>query len=273
MNSAGARREVYSQRGNRAFEMALETRTAARDAAFFLPHLRPGIRVLDVGCGPGTITLGLAEAVAPGRVDGVDLQATLVARARTIASERDVENVTFSVANVYNLPFVGGTFDAVFAHAVLMFMSDPVAALVEIRRVLRPGGLVGLRDPDLGSTFLVPTTPRLQQWLDLRVRVRKYDGGDSSRGRHHRELLLEAGFKRAEASASVSSAGSLRETRRLARFDKAQFDGLSQTALAEGWLGPTEAEATGREIIAWGERPNAFSATVWCEALGWVDST
>lgn len=228
------------------------------------------MRVLDVGCGPGTITLGLAGVVAPGRVEGVDQQLTLVERARAITSERTAENVSYGVADVYNLPFLSQSFDAVFAHAVLMFMSDPVAALVEIRRVLRPGGLVGLRDPDLGSTFFAPATSLLQHWLDLRIRVRKHDGGDSSRGRDHRGLLLEAGFVRAEATASVSSAGSPLETRRAAEFDKAQFVGLARTALAEGWLAQTEVEAINHEISEWGERPDAFSATVWCEAVGWV---
>jgi len=248
----------------------LESRTAAREAAFLLPHLRSGMRLLDVGCGPGTITLGLAEAVAPGSVAAVDLQKNLVNRARVLASERSVHNVSFSVANVYNLPFHSRTFDAAFAHAVLMFMGDPIAALTEIRRVLRPGGFVGLRDPDIGGTFHVPTTPMLQQWHDLRIRVRQHDGGDSSRGRHHRELLLEAGFTRAEATATVSTAGSLEETRRTASFEKVQLDGLARTAVAEGWVNHDQLQSLGREIIAWGERPDAFSAIVWCEALGWV---
>jgi len=194
----------------------------------------------------------------------------MVARARSIASERKVSNVTFSVANTYNLPFPDRTFDAVFAHAVLMFVRDPVAALTEIRRVLRAGGFVGLRDPDLGSRILEPATPLLQEWLELRVRVRKHDGGDSSRARHHRELLLDSGFARADAAAGVTSAGSLAETRRSAAFEKAQFDGLVRTALTEGWLDDARAEAMGKEILDWGERPNAFSATVWCETLGWV---
>jgi cyclopropane fatty-acyl-phospholipid synthase-like methyltransferase len=59
--------ESYSQRANPIFEAELAHRTAAKEGAFFLPYLRPGMRLLDLGCGPGSITLGLAEAVAPGR--------------------------------------------------------------------------------------------------------------------------------------------------------------------------------------------------------------
>src|SRR5260370_16005766 len=249
------RDDVYSQRSNPAFEGVLEWRTAARDAAFFMPLLRAGMRVMDVGCGPGTITVALAEVVAPGRVDGFDLQPAMVKRARAIASEQRVQNVSFSVANVYKLPFSARTFDAVFANAVLMFVSNPLAALTEIRRVLRPGGVVGLRDPDLGGKFLVPTTPLLQQWLDLRIRVRKHDGGDTFRGRYHRGLLLQAGFARARAIASVSTAGSAEETRRAASFEKAQLDGRSRTALAGGRPAQNHAAAIGPRIVTSEHRP------------------
>src|SRR5260370_19490073 len=170
------------------------------------------MRVMDVGCGPGTITVGLAEVVAPGRVDGFDLQPALVKRARAIASERRVQNVSFSVANVYKLPFSARTFDAVFANAVLMFVSNPLAALTEIRRVLRPGGVVGLRDPDLCGKFLVPTTPLVQPCLELRIRVRKHDGGEAFRGPDHRGPVLPRVFTRAPAIASGFTAGTAGES-------------------------------------------------------------
>src|SRR5262245_37069717 len=106
--------EVYSQQDNPAFEAWLATKTASREGGFFLPHLRPGMRVLDVGSGPGSITVGLAEVVAPGEVIGVDLQPALVEQARARAAKHNAANVRFEVANVYDLPYRSGSFDAVF---------------------------------------------------------------------------------------------------------------------------------------------------------------
>lgn len=174
--------ESYPQRANPVFEAELALRTASQDAAFFLPSLRPGIRVLDLGCGPGSITVGLAEAVAPGQVVGVDLQPSQVAQAHALGAMRGVMNVRFEVADVYRLPFPDGSFDAAFAHAVLMHLRDPVQALAEVRRVLGPGGIAGVRDPDWGARLHAPATPLLEQWYALTVRVRQRNGGDPFMG-------------------------------------------------------------------------------------------
>jgi SAM-dependent methyltransferase len=230
------------------------------------------MRLLDGGCGPGSITLGLAAVVAPGEVVGIDLQPSQVERARALAAERGRTNARFEVANLYQLPFPDRSFDAVFLNGVLMHLRHPVRALKALRRVLRPGGIVGIRDPDWGASLRAPTTPLLQHWLALRVRGRQHNGGDPFLGRHHRRRLLEAGFARAEASASVSSAGSLEETRRHAAFLQAQLQGFARTALSEGWVDQATVDVIAAEIDAWAELPDAFSATTWCEAVGWVSA-
>jgi SAM-dependent methyltransferase len=260
--------EVYSQQANPAFEAALALRTAAQHAEFFAPHLRPGMHVLDVGCGPGSITLGLAELVAPGRVVGIDVQPSQVEQARGLARERGAANAAFEVADVYRLPFASGAFDAVFAHGVLMHLGEPVRALTELRRVLRAGGVLGLRDPDLGAVLHAPITPLLDQWLDLRVRARRHNGGDPFVGRHHRHLLLQAGFVAAEASASVACAGSAEQVARHGAFLQAQWIGLARTAIAQRWIDDTTARAITAELDVWTTRSDAFAATVWCQAIG-----
>lgn len=264
--------EVYTQQANAAFEAELGARTASRDAAFFLPHLRRGTRVLDVGCGPGSITLGLAEAVSPGEVVGIDIQAAQVEQARTLAGSKVVRNVRFEAASIYALPFPDRCFDAAFANGVVMHLAEPVRALAELRRVLRPGGVAGLRDPDFGSTLYAPMTPLLERLFALRVHVRQHNGGDPFRPRHYRRLLLEAGFARAEAGASVETAGSALSMRHHAAFLKAMLRGLARTVLAQGWMDTTTLDAVAAEIDAWALRPDAFYTVTWCHAVGWLSS-
>jgi len=262
--------EVYSQQSNLAFEAALAARTACQHAGFLLPHLRPGMHLLDAGCGPGSITLGLAEAVAPGKVIGIDKRSALVEQARTLAAARGTTTARFEVADVYELPFADHSFDAAFVNGVLMHLREPLRALIELRRVLRRGGIAGVRDPDWGTSLYVPTTPLLERWLAMRVRVRQHNGGDPFLSRHYRRLLLEAGFVRAEASASVESAGSLEDTCRHAAFLEAQLQGLARTVVMQGWLDRGTLDAAATEIKAWAQRPDAFAATTWCQAIGWV---
>jgi SAM-dependent methyltransferase len=263
-------REVYTLRDNPTFDATMTARTAAREAAFFLLHLRPGMRLLDVGCGPGSITLGLAEAVAPGEVVGVDLRPEVVEQARAAAAQRGIANVRFEVGSAYDLPFPDASFDAAFAHIVLMHLREPARALAEMRRVLRPGGLVGVRDVDLGARLIYPLTPLLEQLLAMGNRVRRHNGGDIFLGRTHRRLLRDAGFARTEAGATMNCAGTLEGTRHAAAFRRVQLPSMVQTALHEGWVDQATADAMATELDAWAEGPDAFSVETTCHAVGWV---
>jgi SAM-dependent methyltransferase len=264
--------EVYTQRHNPAFVAEMATRIAGEEAAFFLPNLRPGMHLLDVGCGPGSITAGLAEVVAPGTLVGIDLEAAQLVRARSLVAEQGVMNAFFGVANLYQLPFADASFDAVFAHTVVMGLREPVRALTELRRVLRPRGIIGLRDPDLGTEVIAPATPLLEQRRAFLLRVRQYNGGYPFAGRQLRGYLLAAGFTKVEARASVWSAGSLEETRLRAGWFKAQLLGLAGTGLAEGWIDQQTVDAMDSALDEWAERPDAFSAVTYGEAIGRVSN-
>ena len=262
--------ERYSQRANPAFEAIMALRTLTKEGAFFRPHLHPGMRVLDVGCGPGSMTLGLAEAVAPGEAVGVDFQPSQVAQAQALSASRGIINTRFEVANAYELPFPDDSFDAVFAQALLWHLREPLHALAEMRRVLRPGGIVGVRECDWGGRIHAPATPLLEQWYGLTVKIRQHNGGDPFIGRHLRGLLIEAGFARPEASVSVWSAGTPEEVQLCAAFLKAQLNGFASTALAEGWMDQPTIEAVAAEIEAWAGRPDALYVDTYCEACGHV---
>ena len=126
-----AQPEQYSHGYGAATEHMMQ-RPVSDNIAFFLPHLRPGMSLLDCGCGPGANTTSLADAVAPGQVVGIDLEESQIELAKAHAAERGVTNVGFEVGSVYALPFPDASFDAAFAHTVLQHLRDPAKALEEI---------------------------------------------------------------------------------------------------------------------------------------------
>jgi len=174
-------------------------RTAENSAAYLLDHLRPGMSLLDVGCGPGTITVDLAARVAPGRVVGVDAAADAVAIARDAQGES--ATVEFAVADAYDLPYEDGTFDVVHAHQVLQHLGDPVAALQEMARVARPGGLVAARDADYGGFTWFPADPALDAWRDLYEAVARANRGEPDAGRRLLAWARAAGLDDVEPTA------------------------------------------------------------------------
>ncbi len=180
---------------------------ATNAASFFTPYLQPGMRLLDCGCGPGTITVGLAPLVAPGEVIGIDQDATLVAKAQTNATAANLTNVRIETGNVYDLPFPDNSFDAVWAHALLEHLKDPIAALREMQRVLKPGGVIGVRELDLDSTLIAPALPAMQHHLALWIRLTRENGGDTQIGKKLGGLLLATGYERVTLSAAVDHCG------------------------------------------------------------------
>ena len=179
------------------------TRTAENSAAHLLPHLRPGDRVLDVGCGAGSITVDLAERVAPGVVTGIDTSAGALRTARELAAERGCGNVTFAEGDIASLDFPDGTFDVVHAHQVLQHLPDPVAALREMRRVCRPGGIVAARDADYAAMTWFPDEPGLHEWRELYGAVARAEGNEPDAGRRLLSWARAAGFPDVAAGAST----------------------------------------------------------------------
>ena len=171
-----------------------QRRTADDSAAYLLPYLKPGLSVLDVGCGPGTITADLAALVAPGRVIAFDQFADVLKLAQAETLQRGLSNVSFTVADVHNLDSPDDAFDVVHAHQVLQHVADPVQALREMRRVCRPGGVVAARDADYSGFIWYPRFPALDFWRDIYQQAARSNGGEPDAGRRLLSWALEAGF-------------------------------------------------------------------------------
>ena len=272
-NKTGDRDHPY--RVDAEWNRAVFARRTGRVAEFLAPHLRAGARLLDCGCGPGSITVDLAETVAPGGVVGIDIRDDALQQGRSLAHERGVANVTFHKASAYQLPFREGSFDAVFACAVLQHLRAPGAALEEIRRVLVPGGVVGVVDGSSPVTFRSPTSPLLDKWDRLRALEREHNAGRPSDALHLRTLLREAGFVRTRGSAAMATeagppAGSPEEIRDVARHHLIRLRGvLGKLALAEGWATTRELEQIADALNEWGNAPDAIYARPVFTAIGW----
>ncbi|KAL8293451.1 hypothetical protein RQP46_000152 [Phenoliferia psychrophenolica] len=170
-------------------------RTAANSAAFLLPLLKPGDHILDVGCGPGTITVDLAEIVHEGHVTGLEYAPDVLVGAKKLAGERGVSNVDFVTGDVHNLASIAdGTFDVVYAHQVLQHVGDPVQALREMKRVCKVGGIVAARDSDYEGFTWYPSLPGMDKWNKLYLRVAANNGGEPNAGRQLHAFARKAGF-------------------------------------------------------------------------------
>jgi SAM-dependent methyltransferase len=178
-------------------------RTVENSAAYLVPHLAPGLDILDVGSGPGTITVDLARRVGSGRVVGIDSVADVVEKAQERAESEGVSNVEFAVGDAYALEFPDDSFDIVHAHQVLQHLSDPVAALREMRRVTKPGGIVAARDVIYLGASWFPLLPGLADWMRIYQDVARANGGDPNAGRALKALARQAGFAEVESTASI----------------------------------------------------------------------
>ncbi len=267
----GAKRAAYFHGYEAWHRDFLVQRTAEQYAGFLLPYLQGGMSVLDCGCGPGSITLGLAEAVLPGSVVGVDVGPQHLEVARALATERSVTNVRFELADVTNLPFPNATFEAAYANTLLLHMRDPVSALKEIRRVLKHGGLLGVSDPDWATVLWEPSTPLLEELVTLVRRVFS-ERGSPYHARRQRTLLLQAGFGRTAGYAFTEYFGAPEATRFWAEVVQGQLREPSfiELVTSRGWTDHATLEAITEGLRAWGKHPDAFYAILFGAGIGWV---
>jgi len=234
-------------------------RRADRFAAFLLADLAPGMRLLDLGSGPGTITDGLASAVHPALAVGIDFDPT----------PAEGTQVTVVTADANRLPFPDATFDAVFSCALLQHVDDPTAILTEARRVCRPGGVIGVADVDWDGFVVHPPDPLLHRGQEVLGALRAK--GDPGIGKQLRGLLAEAGFEDVTASARATAEGGP-GTAASGAFRAGAFEAPTAVELAVSLGASTEEEMSSiaEAWRRWGHSPGAFFAGFWIEAVGRV---
>jgi SAM-dependent methyltransferase len=244
-------------------------RTAENSAAYLLPSLQPGLSLLDVGCGPGTITADLALLVAPGEVVGIDASEEVVAQAAASAEGSGLSNLRFEVGDLFALEYPDASFDVVHLHQVLQHLGDPVGALVALRRVLSPDGVLAARDSDYAAFTWAPADPLLDRWMELYLAVTDRNGHDACIGPRLMGHALEAGFGSVEVSSSTWTyadpesrawwGGLWADRVRLSRF--------GEQAVAYGFSSAEELESIAAAWLRWSSAPDAVFVVPHVEIL------
>ncbi len=245
-------RETYTPGHSTNATAFMAARTVESHAAFVLPLLERGLEVLDVGCGPGTITQGIAEHVLPGRVTAIDLDPVQVAHAARLAEGREQTNLRFVAGSVYELPFPDASFDLVFSHALFEHLSNPRGALAEIRRVLRPGGLIALSSPDWDAFEMRNATPEAEAALGAYRELQERNGGDTRAGRRLMRLLQEGEF------------GLIRQGQQFENYESATRIATYLALQLDAAGNPGSARA----LLDWSTEPGAELFGCWKHAIG-----
>jgi SAM-dependent methyltransferase len=179
-------------------------RTAAAFVPYLIPHIQPHHSILDVGCGPGTISADLAALAPSGCVTCLDPSETALDAARAVARERGLTNMRFVRGEVEKLPF-GEEFDVVHAHQLVIHTKDAREAIQEMRRVLKPGGILASKDMIISSMAWYPPLPGLDVWRRAMVGSMALTGADPDTGARTKDAAVNAGFALGGIRCSVGS--------------------------------------------------------------------
>ena len=245
-------------------------RTFEQVQTYFAGRLKPGMNVLDCGCGPGTLTLGLAQAVDPGQATGIDIEPGMVDRANALANEGGIKNVEFRVDDITDLSFPNDCFDLVFVSAVLEHLPDPVVALKEIRRVLKPGAVTVIINTDWGDPLISPESDDIRRFFELFEAGFNRYGGSLNRGRHLRLMMREAGLDVTEFQAYYGNSGTpvtiqytvggyISWMKNFRIFDE---------AVSLGDVDRSTLDKMEENMLKWADNPEAFIAVGRCTAIG-----
>lgn len=262
--------QTYTMGYSDGVQQLLRRRSATTNAAYLLPHLRSGMRLLDFGCGPGTISVGLARAVEPGALFGIDVEASQIAMARSAASAGGHSNMEFQIGDVMDLPFEDAHFDIAHGHAVLNHVPDTQATLVEIKRVLKPGGLVASRELICDSSFLEPRGAELGGGWEAFTNLLAANGGHPQMGKQLKGVFQEAGDTDIEVGVTFEYFASAKDVDFYHGFVSRWICGADTAAAAvrHGLAEQQHFDGWRRALDVWKEEPGAIAALAWGEALG-----
>lgn len=263
------REERYTHGHHSSVLKSHKWRTAENSAAHLIPLLTTGSTLLDVGCGPGTITVDFAHRLDPGHVVGLDASDEVIVNARALAESERVGNVEFIVGDAYATGFDDSSFDVVHTHQTLHHLADPVAALREMRRVVKPSGVVAAREVDYAGTIIYPLTPGLEKWAALYQQVHRSNSGEPDAGRRLKAWARQAGFVEVVGTASVWCFSSDEDREWWGSMWQARVleSAFAVDALSQGFATQDELQEISDAWRAWADAPDGWLSMPHGEVL------
>jgi len=255
-----SQKNVYTHGHHESVLQSHKWRTVENSAQFLVKHLQPNSTLLDAGCGPGNITAEISELIPDGKIVGVDYSREIIDQARREYPDSHYKNLEFKAADIYELDFADHTFDVVYMHQVLQHLQDPVSALVELRRVLKPGGILACREADYGLFGWYPELPALDRWRELYREVTQRNNSEANGGRFLKSWIMQAGAHIQEISCETWVFSSEQDrnwwgnlwSKRVTQSD------FAKQAVKYGLSNPQELERISKAFLEWAIDPKGL---------------
>jgi len=257
----------YGMGYSNTFIDMLKMRKVETNAQFLIPYLKRGLKILDCGCGPGSMTIGFANYVKNGNAIGIDIEESQIEIAREDAKKSGVNNVTFQNASVLELPFKDNTFDIVFSQALLSHLKDPISALLEQKRVVKQGGMVAARNIYHSGIVFYPQSALLNEAARFHVQPVRDHGGDPDLGIKLGQLFRTADFNNVKHTVFCET-GDITALARNFYVDETVNRAYSKKLLADGKITLEKLQAYQKAWLDFANDPNAFSYCPWGEVIG-----
>jgi SAM-dependent methyltransferase len=212
----------------------------------------------------------LAKALAPGQVIGVDISEASTKRATESAAAAELPNIRFERSDICRLDYQENSFDAVFSSNAIEHNPEPNKVLREMHRVLKPGGVIGVRDVDHGGFLIAPDSGLLAKMIVIWDSHLESVGAYGKLGRHLGRLLHEAGFVDIRMSASYDFFCDPEGRKIVAESAIGHLStaDVANYAISSGLSSADELDAIKEELRIWQDLPGAFFADAHCEAVG-----
>ncbi|KAG0699524.1 UbiE family methyltransferase [Suillus ampliporus] len=271
---------VYTLGHHESVLRSLTWRTAQNSVSYLLPHIKEDMHILDIGCGPGTITLDFAQLAPKGHITGIEpAPGDTLPQARETAKSRGISNVEFKIGDIFKLEEMFGPrkFDIVHVHQVLQHIDRERVpeALMQMRAVTKPGGIVAAREGDFGATTWFPASGGMTEWMDTYQLVARANGGEPDAGRRLVSWALKAGFTRENITTSVGtfgfSAPEEREWRSKMWADLVLSSNFKTTALKSGLADEEKLNRIAASWMEWGKSEDGWFAFLCGEIICRVD--